>query len=46
MAYAPDDVDTFELECRCGPYRGTVDLNVPNVSPEHDHPAGGAPEKK
>jgi hypothetical protein len=43
---ATDDVDTFELEARCGPFRGTADVKVPYLSEDHDHPAdGGAPAK-
>jgi hypothetical protein len=34
---ATEDVDTFVLEARCGPYRGTVDLKVPFLDEEHEH---------
>jgi len=43
---ATDEVDVFALEARCGPFRGTVDVKVPYLSEEHDHPAGGAPPAK
>src|SRR5262245_41149184 len=31
---ATDDVDTFQLEARCGTYRGTADVKVPYLSEE------------
>src|SRR5262245_51811737 len=43
---ATDETDTFVLEARCGTFRGTVDVKVPYLSPEHDHPAGGDAKKK
>jgi len=35
---ATDAADTFLLEARCGPYRGTVGVKVPYLSEEHGHP--------
>ncbi len=43
--------DTFLLEARCGPYRGTVELKAPALTAEHAHdalapaPPAGAGEK-
>ena len=35
---ATDAADTFTLEARCGPYRGTVGVKVPYLSEDHGHP--------
>jgi len=40
---ASDEPDMFLLEARCGPYRGTAEIDVPFLSEEHAHPAGNAP---
>jgi hypothetical protein len=29
--------DTYTLEARCGPYRGTLELKVPGLGPDHTH---------
>ena len=39
---ATDAVDTFTLETRCGPFRGTAAVKVPYLDEKHDH-AGDAP---
>jgi hypothetical protein len=31
--------DTFVLEARCGPYRGTVELKAPSLAADHAHDA-------
>jgi len=40
---ASDEPNLFVLEARCGPYRGTADIDVPYLSEDHAHPDGKAP---
>jgi hypothetical protein len=39
---ATDAVDTFTLEARCGPFRGTAEVKVPYLDAKHDHEDGKA----
>jgi hypothetical protein len=34
---ATEDVDTYVLEARCGPFRGVADMIVPALDPDHEH---------
>ncbi len=43
---ATDAIDTFTLEARCGPYRGTAAVKVPYLDEKHDHEPDPAEKKK
>ncbi len=33
---ATEDIDTFVIEVRCGPYTATTEIKVPYLDPDHD----------